>query len=140
MPCFFDTGANFVTAIPTKSLTCKIRMSRLTNLYYTWIEITNFASIPASAVLRVIMGKIRNPASNQIDINFLLKVNTLTVSTNIESTLYQTNFNMFMDMRSASITNRNEVDSSTLMFQPGSTIGDTNRYMNITPYSASSFS
>ena len=86
------------------------------------------------------MGKIRNPASNQIDINFLLKVNTLTVSTNIESTLYQTNFNMFMDMRSASITNRNEVDSSTIMFQPGSNIGDTNIYMNITPYSASSFS
>jgi len=86
------------------------------------------------------MGKIRNPASNQIDINFLLKVNTLTVSTNIETTLYQTSYNMFIDMRTASITNRNEDNSSTLMFQPGSTIGDTNRYMNITPYSASAFS
>lgn len=112
----------------------------MTSLYYTWIEITNFDSIPASAVLRVIIGKVRNPASNQIDINFLLKVNTLTVATNIETKFYQTSYNMFIDMRAASITSRSELNSSTLMFQPGSTIGDTDKYMNITPYSASSFS
>lgn len=83
LPCYFDTGVNFVTATGGKSLTCKIRKSMLTNLYYTWIEVTNFAAIPAGGILRVIIGKVTNPSLKQIDINFLLKVTTLAVSSNI---------------------------------------------------------
>lgn len=83
LPCFFDSGVNFVTAISGRSLACKIRMSMLTNLYHSWIEIVNFAAVPAGAVLRVIIGKVANPSLKQIDINFLLRVSTLAVSTNI---------------------------------------------------------
>jgi hypothetical protein len=114
-------------------------MSMLDNLYNTWIEVVNFASIPAGSVLRVIIGKITNPSLKQIDINFLLKVKTLTVSSNIETQLYQTSYNMFFDMLTASITSRSEVNASSVMFQPGSTIGQSNRYFNITPYTGFTF-
>lgn len=83
LPCFFDSGVNFVSAISGRSLACKIRMSMLTNLYHSWIEVINFAAIPAGAILRVIIGKVANPSLKQIDINFLLRVNTIAVSTNI---------------------------------------------------------
>jgi hypothetical protein len=139
LPCFFDTGTNFVTAIGGRTLTCKIRMSLMTNLYYTWIEIVNFATIPAGGILRVIIGKITNPALKQIDINFMLRVRTLSVATNVESQLYETTHNMFIDMLTPSITNRNEVNSSSLFFQAGSTVGQANRFFNITPYTGFSF-
>jgi hypothetical protein len=48
------------------------------------------------------VAKITNPALKQIDINFLLKVNT--ISTGTETPLYQTNYNMFINMVSPSIT------------------------------------
>lgn len=111
----------------------------LTNLYYSWIEVINFAAIPAGGILRVIIGKITNPSLKQIDINFLLKVNTLAVSTNIETPVYQTSYNMFFDMLTASITSRSEVNSSSVMFQPGSTVGQSNRFFNITPYTGNTF-
>lgn len=37
LPCYFDTGLNFVTAITNKTMQCKLRMSQMTSLYYTWI-------------------------------------------------------------------------------------------------------
>lgn len=139
LPCYFDTGVNFVTATGGKTLTCKIRMSLMTNLYYTWIEVINFAAIPAGGILRVIIGKITNPSVKQIDINFMLKVKTLLVSSNVESQLYQTTNNMFIDMLTPSITSRNEQNSSSIFFQAGSTVGQTNRYFNITPYTGFTF-
>ena len=37
-------------------------------------------------------------------------------------------------MLTPSITNRNEVDSTTVMFQPGSRVGDYGKYFNVMPY------
>ena len=54
-----------------------------TNNYNTWIEIINFAQIPAGGVLRVFIAKITNPSQQNLDINFALKVNSLSVTTNI---------------------------------------------------------
>lgn len=123
LPCYFDTGANFVTATSGKALTCKLRLSLITNLYYSWIEIINFAAIPAGGIIRVIIAKITNPSLKQIDINFMLKVKTLSVASNVESQLYQTTYNMFIDMLAASITGRSETNSSSIFFQAGSTVG-----------------
>jgi hypothetical protein len=61
---------------------CKIRQS-FTNNYYTWIEITNFAAIPAGGLMRVIIGKVSNPNIKQIDIDFKLRVATIDLTTNI---------------------------------------------------------
>ena len=47
---------------------------------------------------------------------------------------------MFFDMLTPVITTLNEVNSSELLFQPGSTIGQTNRYINITPYAQGTYS
>lgn len=43
----------------------------------------------------------------QMDINFKLRVNSLALATNIETPLYETDYNMFIDMVSSSITQRN---------------------------------
>lgn len=117
-----------------------MRLSMITNQYYTWVEVINFAAIPAGGILRVIMGKITNPSLKQIDINFLLKVKTVNVANNVETQLYQTSYNMWIDMLTASITNRNEVNSSSIFFQAGSSVGQANRFFNITPYTANTFS
>lgn len=85
---------------------CRIKPS-LTNNYHTWVEIINFAAIPPGGKLRVFLAKVKNPAVKQIDIDFTLKVSTLQVSSNVESQLYLTSYNMFIDMVSKSITNRN---------------------------------
>jgi hypothetical protein len=107
LPCYFDsTVSNPVTATSGQSLQCKIRLSQISG-YYTWVEIINFAVISAGATLRVIIAKVTNPALKQIDINFLVKVNTYTVATGIESPFYQTAYNMFINMVSASISNLN---------------------------------
>ena len=55
----------------------------MANLYYTWVEIINFNTISAGQVLRVMIGKVVNPASKQFDINFLIKVNTITAASKI---------------------------------------------------------
>jgi hypothetical protein len=103
LPCYFDsTVTNAVTATGGQTLQCKIRLSQMTS-YYTWIEVINFATVPANASLRIMVGKITNPAVKQIDINFQMKVTTLTVATGVEAPMYQTNYNMFIDMVSASI-------------------------------------
>lgn len=85
------------------------------------------------------MAKIMNPSVKQIDINFLVRVNTLAVATNQESTLYETSYNMFIDMVSSATTPRNEVDSSTVFFQAGAKVGMTNQYFSMTPYSQGTF-
>jgi hypothetical protein len=46
---------------------------------------------------------------------------------------------MFFNMLSPSITNRNEVDSTTTMFGPGSKVGDYGKYININPYTGGTF-
>ena len=69
----------------------------------------------------------------------MLKVNTLAVSNNVETALYQTTYNMFIDMVSSSITPRNELNSSSLFFQPGAKVGMPNQYFNISPYTAATF-
>jgi len=57
--------------------------------------------------MRFFLAKIKNPSVKQIDIDFVLKINKIDVSTNIESQLYLTTYNMFIDMVTKSITNRN---------------------------------
>jgi hypothetical protein len=57
--------------------------------------------------MRVFLAKAKTPAVKQIDIDFILKITTLNVATNIESALYLTTYNMFIDMVSKSITSRN---------------------------------
>ena len=64
----------------------------------------------------------------------------MSVTTNVESQLYLTTYNMFIDMVSKSITSRNEVDSSSIFFQAGASVGKSNQFINMTPYTAGSFS
>ena len=40
-------------------------------------------------------------------------------------------------MLSASTTNRNEPDTTTVMFEPGSKVGDNGQYINTIPYTGS---
>lgn len=44
---------------------------------------------------------------------------------------------MFFNMLSASTASRNEVDTTTTMFEPGSKVGDTGKYVNAIPYTGS---
>ena len=71
------------------------------------MEVVNFAAIPAGGKMRLFLAKVKNPSVKQIDIDFVLKINKIDVSTNIESQLYLTTYNMFIDMVTKSITNRN---------------------------------
>lgn len=47
---------------------------------------------------------------------------------------------MFFNMLTPSITNRNEVDTSTVMFGPGSKVGDYGKFINVMPYTGATFS
>lgn len=89
-----------------KTLECKLSKS-YTNNYHVWIEIINFDTIAIGEKFRVFIAKIKNPNNKQIDVDFLLKINTVSVTTNVESQLYYTEYNMFFDMLTKSITNRN---------------------------------
>lgn len=80
------------------------------------------------------MAKIVNPVPQKYDVNFLLQINSQTVSTKQEFQLYETYYNMFFNMLVPSITNRNEVDSTTVMFGPGSKVGDYGKFINVMPY------
>lgn len=80
IPCYFDTGAGFVTPIAGKTLGCRLRRSSSTSVP-TYVEIINFNSIAPSTKLRVFMGKIRNPATKIIDMNFNLKINYFNPTT-----------------------------------------------------------
>lgn len=41
---------------------------------------------------------------------------------------------MFIDMLNPSVTSRSELDSTSTMFQSGSQVGDTNKFINHLPY------
>ena len=47
---------------------------------FAYIEIINFDTVAASTNVKIIMAKIKNPTSKKYDVNFILKVNTITVS------------------------------------------------------------
>ena len=57
--------------------------------------------------MRIFIAKVKNPTIKQIDVDFTIKINTIDVSTNIESQLYYTTYNMFFDMLTRSVTNSN---------------------------------
>lgn len=46
---------------------------------------------------------------------------------------------MFFNMLTPSITNRNEPDSTTVMFGPGSKVGDYGKFINVNPYTGGTF-
>ena len=138
LPCFFETASGFVGPSAGKTMACKIRQS-YTNNYNTWIEVTNFAAIPAGGKMRIFLAKAKNPSVKQIDIDFTLKINTISISSNIESQLYLTTYNMFIDMVTKSITSRNELNSSSIMFQAGASVAKTNQFFNIIPYTGGTF-
>ena len=98
----------------------------------------NFDQLPINTNFQIIMGKILNPSQVKVDINFSLKINTLTVSNNEEEGLYESHYNMFINMLSTPIvTTPPEVDSTSTMFEIGSKVGDMNKYMNTIPYTSS---
>lgn len=86
------------------------------------------------------MAKIVNPVNQKYDINFVLRVNSIAVATKEESTLYESYYNMFFNMLTPSVTNRNELDSTTVMFGPGSKVGDYGKFINVNPYTGGTFS
>jgi hypothetical protein len=138
LPCWFNNGSGYVLPIAGQSLACRLRSSSVSPTP-VGVEIMNFQSIPALGIMQIIMGKILNPSSITVDVNFVIKITTINPVTQVESPLYETMYNMFFDMRSPSIINSNEVNSSTTMFQPGSNVGDTNKYITITPYTPTAF-
>lgn len=137
VPCHFIGGMGYITAVSGKELKCVLRISPYAPKH-AFVEIINFDTIPASTNFEVIMAKIMNPASKKYDINFLLQVNTISIATREESTLYESYYNMFFNMLNPSISSRSEPDTSTMMFEPGSKVGDTNKYFKNIPYNASS--
>lgn len=80
IPCYFETGPDYVTPISGKKLGCRLKRSTSTSVP-TYVEIINFDSISAGKKLRVFMGKIKNPASKIIDMNFNLKINYFNPTT-----------------------------------------------------------
>ena len=101
---------------------------------YAYVEIINFDTVAASTNVKIIMAKVMNPSSKKYDVNWLLQVNTITVATKEEFTLYESYYNMFFNMLSPSVSSRSEADTSTVMFEPGSRVGDMNKYMKNIPY------
>ena len=138
VPCWFKSGVGYVTPLSGKNLTCHLRNSPYSPKY-AYIEVVNFDSIPADTNMKVIVAKITNPGSKNYDINFILKINTMKASTREEFGLYENYYNMFFNMLSASITSRNEVDTSTVMFEPGTRVGDYGKYINSVPYTVGGF-
>lgn len=51
--------------------------------------------------------------------------------------MYESYYNMFFNMLSPSISSRNEPDTTSVMFEPGSRIGDNGKYINNIPYTVS---
>lgn len=77
-----------------------------------------------------------NPASLQKDINFQLKITEMTFSTKEEIPLYISYYNMFFPMLNSNKVSTNEADTSTAMFDPTAEVGDSGKYMNVRPYTA----
>ena len=136
VPCFFESGPTYITHVAGEDLKCILRTSPYAP-NYAYVEIINFDTVAASTDVKVIMAKVKNPTSKKYDINFLLKINTITVSNKEEFTLYESYHNMFFNMLSPSTSSRSEPDSTTAMFQPGTKVGDTGKYIKNIPYTAS---
>ena len=47
---------------------------------YVVVEIINFDTVAAGTDVKVVMGKIMNPNIQKYDVNFMVQVNTMTVS------------------------------------------------------------
>ena len=139
IPCWFQSGSGYIAPLAGKELECRLVTSPYSPKH-TFVEIINFDALPASTNAKIIMAKIKNPANKEIDINFLIKIVTIDPTTREELPLYESEHNMFFNMLTASVATRSEVDSTTVMFQTGSRVGDTGKYFNTKPYSASAFS
>ena len=133
VPCYFESGPGYIAPVAGKELKCMLRPAPFTPRY-AYVEIINFDTVAASTNVKVIMAKVMNPSSKKYDVNWLLQVNTITVATKEEFTLYESYYNMFFNMLSPSISSRSEADASTVMFEPGSKVGDQNKYMKNIPY------
>ena len=48
---------------------------------HAYIEIINFDELAAETTVKLIVAKIMNPSSKKYDVNFLLKINSIDVST-----------------------------------------------------------
>lgn len=141
VPCWFNNNTGlYVQQISTVlPLTCRLRPSSGAPTP-VWVEIINFQSFPANGNMQLVMGKITNPTTVNVDINFILKINTRNPTTETESPLYEGQHNMFIDMRTPSITLASETNSASTMFEPGAKVGDTDKYFIVTPYTPGTFS
>ena len=79
IPCFFEGGSNYIQPVSGKDLKCILRTSPYAP-NYAYVEVINFDTVAASTDVKIIMAKIKNPTSKKYDINYLLKINTISVS------------------------------------------------------------
>ena len=87
MPCYFESGPGYITAVSGEELKCILRPSPF-KPKFAYVEIINFDAISASTNVKVIMAKILNPVSQKYDINWLLQINAITIASREEETLY----------------------------------------------------
>lgn len=80
IPCWFQTGTGFISAVGGTNLTCKLRDSPYTPRFAT-VEVINFNLLPANTNVKIVMAKIVNPVSQKFDINFVLRINSATIAT-----------------------------------------------------------
>lgn len=80
IPCWFQTGLGYISANVGTNLTCKLRTSPNTPKY-AYVEVINFNLLPASTNVKIIMAKIVNPVPQKFDVNFILRINSITVAT-----------------------------------------------------------
>jgi hypothetical protein len=74
IPCFSENGTSFITPISGKQILCKLHQAPFGS-NYAYVEIINFAQISVGKKMRIFMGKVMNPSSAKVDINFKLKIN-----------------------------------------------------------------
>ena len=61
-------------------MSCKLRTSPYAPKY-VYIEVIDFDEVAAGDTLNLIIAKVNNPASKKYDINFLLQINKMVIST-----------------------------------------------------------
>jgi hypothetical protein len=87
IPCWFQLGTGYISAVVGTNLTCKLRTSPNTPKF-AYVEVVNFNALPANTNVKIVMAKIVNPVPQKYDINFLLRINSITVATREEAGLY----------------------------------------------------
>ena len=80
VPSWFQSGTGFISAVTGKNITCRLRTAPYTPKY-VYVEVIDFAQLPANTNVKIIMAKIVNPVPQKYDVNFLLQINSQTVST-----------------------------------------------------------